>query len=99
MIIVTGQFRMPRDTLDQARAAMATVIAATRAEQGCLGYAYAEDVLEPGLFRITEQWEDREALTAHFHQPHMVEWQAARAALGFSDRAVTVHEVASSEVL
>ncbi|WP_260925166.1 putative quinol monooxygenase [Novosphingobium sp. 9] len=99
MIVITGQFRMPVAVRDQAVVAMAAVVAATRAEAGCLHYAYAEDVLEPGLFRVSEIWESREALTAHFAQPHMKVWGETRAALGFSDREITAHSVESSETL
>ena len=37
---------------------MERMIAASRAEPGCLGYAYAEDILEPGLIRVSEAWQD-----------------------------------------
>lgn len=96
MIVVTGQFRMPAESLPAARKAMSRVIAATRAERGCLSYSYAEDVTEPGLFRVSESWTDGEALVAHFEQPHMKLWQEERTRLGMTDREVFVHEVSSS---
>ena len=55
-------------------------IAASRAEAGCVAYAYAEDVIEPGLLRVNEAWTDRAALDAHFETPHMKQWQRERAA-------------------
>lgn len=99
MIVVTGEFRMPLPSLDAARAAMAEVIMHSRAEPGCLSYCYAEDVLEPGLFRVGESWTDRAALDAHFAQPHMERWIEQRAALGLTDRQVTAHETSGSEAL
>lgn len=99
MIIVTGEFRMPVDALSPVLEALDRVIAATRAEDGCLSYAYAFDVLEPGLFRVSETWRDRAALTAHFAQPHMARWQEERAALGMSGRRIEMHEVSSTEAL
>jgi quinol monooxygenase YgiN len=90
---------MVPESLDAARRAMARVIAATRAEAGCIAYAYAEDVLEPGLFRVSEAWESREALTAHFAAAHMKQWQQERGALGMTGRVVTAHEVSASESL
>lgn len=74
---------------------MARVIAASLAEPGCRAYAYAEDVLEPGLFRVHEEWDSREALDAHFAAPHMREWQATREALGFADREIGAYEIAA----
>jgi quinol monooxygenase YgiN len=99
MILVTGEFRLPAESLGAAAEAMARVIAASRAEPGCLGYAYAQDVLEPGLFRVVESWTDRAALDAHFAQPHMTRWQEERAALGLTGRVVSAHNVGASEAL
>lgn len=78
---------------------MARVIAASRSESGCLGYDYAEDVLEPGLFRVTEAWTDRDALSRHFKCEHMALWREERARLGLFDRSVTAHVVTASEPL
>ncbi|MCJ2187765.1 putative quinol monooxygenase [Novosphingobium beihaiensis] len=99
MIVVTGEFRMPVAALAQAREAMERVIAASRAEDGCLSYTYAHDVLEPGLIRVSEAWRDRAALSAHFERPHMKRWQEERAALGLTGRRIELHEVSASEPL
>ena len=93
MILVSGRFRLPPERIAEARRAMAKVIAASLAEPGCLAYAYAEDVTEPGLFRVHEEWGSLEALRAHFAMPHMKEWQAVREPLGFHDREVKAQEV------
>lgn len=78
---------------------MARVIAASRSEPGCLAYEYATDLLEPGLFRVSEAWMDRQSLARHFESEHMVLWQRERAALGMFDRSVTAHTVVASEPL
>ena len=92
MIVVSGYFRFPPGRIAEARPEMAKVIAASLAEPGCRAYSYAEDVTEPGLFRVYEEWDSRAALTAHFATPHMLGWQATRETLGFYDRAVTACE-------
>ena len=75
---------------------MLAVIAASRAESGCLAYTYSADIAEPGLFHVHEEWDNHDALDRHFASSHMRQWQSARTALGFSDRTITVHEVTSS---
>jgi quinol monooxygenase YgiN len=97
MIAVLGSFRFPAEALDQARLLMRAVIEATLAEPGCRAYSYAEDVAEPGLFRVTELWDDREALAAHFQTPHMKAWVEQRAALGFFDRDISLYEIGAVE--
>ena len=65
MIVVLGQFRMPAEHMDAARPPMEKFMLATRAEDGCVEFNYAEDVLDPGLIRVSEVWDSREHLTAH----------------------------------
>ena len=93
MIVVSGRFRLPLDRIAEARPAMAKVIAASLAEPGCRDYSYGEDISEPGLFRVHEEWDSLEALRAHFATEHMKEWQAVRETLGFHDREVVAYEV------
>lgn len=92
MIVVVGQFRMPVENMAAARPLMETVMLATRAEDGCAQYNYAEDVLDPGLIRVSEVWHSRAQLDAHIKTPHMVTWGQERIALGLSGRAITVFE-------
>ena len=99
MIAVLGHFRLPPERLAQAREAMARVVEVTRAEDGCLAYSNAEDTLEPGLIRVTELWDSRAQLTAHFEAPHMKRWVEERAALGLTDRQIAAYELGEREQL
>ncbi len=92
MIVVVGQFRLPAARMNEARPVMAKVMLATRAEDGCVQYNYAEDVLDPGLIRVSEVWASRAQLTAHMQTPHMALWVQERAALGLTERSITVFE-------
>ena len=99
MVIVMGEFRLPAEIMATARAAMERVVAATRAEDGCIAYAYAEDVLDPGLIRVSEAWESADHLAAHLKTPHMARWAEERAGFGLTGRQITKYEVASAEAL
>lgn len=87
-----GTIRIPDGAIDRARPAMAAMLAASRAEDGCLAYSYAQDVLEPGVIHIAELWRDRAALDAHFQTPHMAAWRAQFGAIGVSDRDLMLYE-------
>jgi quinol monooxygenase YgiN len=78
---------------------MLEMLAASRAEDGCLVYSYAEDVAEPGLIRVFEAWRDQAALDAHLRTPHMAEWRAAWPQFGVSDRRLSLYEVAAERPL
>lgn len=90
--VVVGQFRFPPERMAEARPIMRKVMEATRAEAGCIEYNYGEDVLDPGLIRVSEVWESRAHLDVHMQATHMAVWQQERAALGLTGRSITVFE-------
>jgi len=92
MIVIEGSVRIPVEKVEAARPVMAKMIAASRAEPGCIDYAYSLDVVEPGLVRVTERWESREALAAHFRMPHMAEWRTVWPEFGITDRSLRLYE-------
>ena len=97
MILVIGTIRAPVEAVPALLEPMAAVVAASRAEDGCIQYAYGEDMLDPGLIRVSEAWRDRAALETHFTAPHMDAWRAARAALGVGERNLTLSQTDQGE--
>ncbi len=93
MLLIVGTVKLPPENLALARPAMAAMVKASRAEEGCLEYGYAEDVLVPGLIHVKELWRDEAALDAHFASPHIAQWRASWPALGIGDRDLRVYEV------
>ncbi|MEP3420228.1 MAG: putative quinol monooxygenase [Erythrobacter sp.] len=81
MLIVLAEATMGEGALDKTRAAMATMLEASRAEEGCVSYAYAIDVLDPSKLHIVEKWVDEAALAFHFQTPHMAAFQGALASV------------------
>ncbi|HEV2532641.1 putative quinol monooxygenase [Phenylobacterium sp.] len=98
-IIIAGTVRVPPENLASLKPHMENMLAASRAEDGCFTYSYAEDVAEPGLIRVFEAWRDQGAINAHFQAPHMGEWRAAGARFGLSDRRLSLYEVAAERAL
>jgi quinol monooxygenase YgiN len=98
-VLVAGTVRIPPENLDRFRPHMDAMLAASRAEDGCLAYAYAVDVQDPGLIRVFEAWRDQAALEAHFATAHLARWRAAWPELGVTDRRLTLYEVASQRPL
>ncbi|MEY4849071.1 MAG: hypothetical protein RLZZ331_75 [Pseudomonadota bacterium] len=92
MIMVTGTFRLPADRLARALPAMSAMMAASRAEPGCIAYAYAQDLLDPALIHVVERWRDRAALAAHFAMPHLAQWRSQFAVLGITERNLELVE-------
>jgi quinol monooxygenase YgiN len=98
-LIVAGTVRVPPQSFDGLRPHMLAMMTASRAEDGCGAYAYAEDVAEPGLIRVFEVWRDQAALDAHFKTAHMSAWRAAWPGFGVTDRALKAYEVGAERTL
>jgi quinol monooxygenase YgiN len=86
MLLVLATATLGEGALEAAREAFSAMITASNAEEGCISYAYAQDVLDPSVLHIVEKWQDEAALVAHFATPHMAAFQAA---LGQLDVTIT----------
>ncbi len=93
MLLIVGTVRLPASNIEAARPVMRRMVEASRAEDGCIEYGYAEDVFEPGLIHVKELWTDQAALDRHFLSPHIAEWRAAWPELGIGDRNLRVYDV------
>lgn len=98
-LIIAGVVRVPPENLEGLRPHMLAMLAASRAEEGCLEYTYAEDIADPGLIRVFEVWRDPSALDAHFQTLHMAEWRSHWPRFGVSDRRLFAYEIASQRPL
>lgn len=99
MIVIAGHYRFPPEQLAAIQPAMARMIEASRAEPGCVHYAFAHDVIEPGMIRVSEAWVDQAAFDAHAASAHMAQWRADSAAHGIHDRTITAYDVTGSRSL
>lgn len=99
MIVVTGYLTIAPEHRATAEAAIAKLVPLTEAEEGCVTYRYAADLLEPNRINITEQWESEDAMTTHMGAPHFAEFMEAIGPCIGGDVAVVRHDVASSTKL
>jgi quinol monooxygenase YgiN len=65
MIIVLGVFEVGAGDRDRFLEEKAAQVATTRAETGCIDYAFAGDASDPGRVRLVERWETMADLEAH----------------------------------
>jgi quinol monooxygenase YgiN len=90
-VIVAGTVRVPPANIGRFAPHMEKMLAASRAEDGCIAYSYAVDVEDPGLIRVFEEWRDEAALQAHFRTPHLAEWRSAWPDFGVADRQLFLY--------
>lgn len=98
-LVIAGTVRVPTQNLEAFRPHMLAMLEASRAEDGCITYSYAEDVAEPGLIRVFEAWRDQAALDAHFQTAHMATWRSHWPTFGVSDRRLSAYDIAAERPL
>jgi quinol monooxygenase YgiN len=99
VIVIVGTVRLPPANIAAAKGPMEAMVTASRAEDGCIAYAYSEDLLEPGLVHVNELWRDRDALAAHFKTAHMATWRAAFGGLGITGRDLKLFDAGEPEAI
>ena len=83
----------------QRRAAervMLAAQAATRRQDGCLGYSFAEVLGDPGHYLVVQSWRDQQALDEHYRSVTFADYQAAITPLLSRDSELELHVVAES---
>ncbi len=99
MIAVMGTVRLAPGEIDRLASAFATMMAATRAEDGCIQYVYSRDLTDPNHLVVSELWRDETALMAHFQTPHMAELNKTIAGAKVLSLSVKRHDIATSAQL
>lgn len=69
MLIVTGSVQARPDSIDEVLVQSLEHVRRSRTEPGCLLHSVHRDVEDPLRVVFVEQWEDADALRAHFAVP------------------------------
>jgi quinol monooxygenase YgiN len=70
-IIAIGLLKARPGMEDATRAALATLVVPTQAEEGCILYALHQGVEDPTRFAFVERWESQELHAAHVGSPQL----------------------------
>ena len=65
MVIVIGTFQLDPANRDAFIAGRVALMARSRAEHGCITYAFTADPIDDGVVILTERWASRASLDAH----------------------------------
>ncbi len=68
------------------------VMAATRAEEGCISYTLLDNTYDSGQCVFVEEWADLDALRKHAASAHIAEWRKQSRDLTAGRTAVTVYQ-------
>jgi quinol monooxygenase YgiN len=65
MLIVAGYFDVEPEQRDEFISDRVEAMARSRAEPGCISYAFTGDPIDLGRVLLFERWESKEALAVH----------------------------------
>jgi hypothetical protein len=65
VLIIAGHFEVDPAQRDQFIRDRIEGMRKSQAEPGCVTYVFMADPIEPGLVRLFERWESKEALAVH----------------------------------
>jgi quinol monooxygenase YgiN len=74
-----------------------TVIAASRAEPGCISYTLYQDPYEKTAFFFFEEWKDQAAIDFHFSTPHFKAFGEKMKNLAAGPAAITIYACPSEK--
>ena len=94
MIIVAVEVHVEAGAAERARDAIAKMEAATRAEEGCITYAFSVDINDPAMIRVIERWRSVDDIKAHMASPHMADFNRAMASIRPKGLDVKAYEIA-----
>ncbi len=96
MLLVIGRVQCEPERRNELVALFTEMQDDSRRENGCLRYGFFGAVEDPLSFVAVEEWADREALDAHFAQPHLREFARRLLELVSSQPEVAIHEIAGT---
>lgn len=91
MLMIEGWLKLAPGEFAKVRDAGIAMVKATNAEEGCLHYAFAQDISDPDLIRISERWSSQEALAAHSASAHMAEFNKALGSVALAGADVRLY--------
>lgn len=77
ILVVVAEAKAKPGKADELRSRLQSLLAPTRAEQGCVTYNMHESLEEPGRFLAFEHWKSKEALDEHLQTPHLQDFFGA----------------------
>ena len=70
-ITVIAKFQAKPEMIERIIEIASEMVRQTRLEAGCLNYDFHQDLADPTLFFMHENWADERVLAAHFETPHL----------------------------
>ena len=97
-VAVFGILRFPPEKVKEVRPHLKKLVDTTYQNDGCIAYDVGEDPFDPGLFRFSELWPDRDCLENHLKAPHIEPWREVAKRCGLMERHFISYDLASDAI-
>lgn len=77
MLMIIGVLTIKPERIDEIKALLVDVRAATLKERGNISYDGHISLNDPSKLVFIERWESREAFDRHLTEPHLLRWRKA----------------------
>jgi quinol monooxygenase YgiN len=74
-VIIGGHFDVDPSERAKFMEIIKAVTAPSRAEPGCVRYAFTQSFDDPNRIHLFEVWKDKAALDEHFKTPHLLKFR------------------------
>ncbi|MFP5283985.1 MAG: putative quinol monooxygenase [Actinomycetes bacterium] len=74
LVTVIAHMRAQPGQEDELRSALEALISTTQQEEGYVNYDLHQDIEDPSLFYLYENWESVDTHEAHMNAPHLKEF-------------------------
>jgi len=95
--IIGAKLTIKAEKVDEFALAAKAIIAASRAEPGCISYTLYQDPYERTVFFFFEEWKDQAAIDAHFVMPHFKSFGEKMKDLAAGPAGITIYSCPSEK--
>ena len=95
--LIGAKLSIKADKVDEFAAAAKTIIAASRAEPGCISYTLYQDPYDKTAFFFFEEWKDQAAIDSHFATPHFKAFGEKMKNLAAGPAGITIYSCPSEK--
>jgi quinol monooxygenase YgiN len=73
MVTVVGKIAAKTGTIEKVKSQLMNLVEPSRGENGCFRYSLYQDIDDPAVLVVYENWESRNALDVHMSTAHFKE--------------------------
>jgi quinol monooxygenase YgiN len=94
-VVVAGYIKVARRDREAFVKVLQAHVPRVRAKDGCIAYAFAVDVVDPDVVRMSEAWRDQRSLETHLADDEFQAVQKELVHIEFIERSVQRYDVSS----